>query len=229
MTRIRMVGLALVAVFAFSAFAVASASATEVELTSETGGSATGTSFTSKQVSGSKLVLQSVKAGSKITCTAETSAGTVTGPKTAYTTVIFTGCESSVSGKKCQSGSTSGEIVSKVSSKLGVITTSPGEYGELITPSPAATFECGAAFKQEVKGSFIASILKLNGGSVTLETPFLNFVLSGKQTSGVQSILKFEGGGNELLEDAENGGAAEMAGEEIEVLQTFNKKVEFKS
>lgn len=229
MTRIRTVGLALVAVFAFSAIAVASASATEVELTKEGGTAASGVTYTSKSEPGTSPVLQSVKAGSKITCTAETNKGTVTGPKTSTSTVIFTGCESSVTGKKCENTATVGEIVSTVVTKLGVIVASSGEYGVLAEPSPATKFECGATNKVEVKGSFILSILKLDGNAVKLNTPFLTWDITGKQTKGVQNILKFEGGGNELLESAENGGAFEMAGEEIEALQTFSAKVELKS
>jgi hypothetical protein len=202
MTRIRMVGLALVAVFAFSAIAVASASAIEVLLVLEGGGVITpgSVTYTSK-----------------------------TGPKTSESIVTVTGCESSVSGKKCQSGSVSGEIVETVDTKLGIVKASNEEYGVLADPSPAAKFECGAAFKQEIKGSVILSILKLNGGTVKLNTPFLTWDISGHQTKGVQSILKFEGEGNQLLEDSENGGTFEMLGLEIEVLETFSKKVELSS
>lgn len=226
MTRIRMVGLALVAMFAFSAYAVAFASAAEDLLQLAGGGSATGVAFTSKTEPGAVPVLQSVKAGTKITCTAEKNIGTITGPKTSESVVTFTGCESSVSGKKCQSASTSGEIVSSVVTKIGVISSSKAEYGVLIEPSPPAKFECGTAFKTEVKGSFITSILKLNGGAVELNKPFTTWDISGKQTKGVQSILSFEGGGNELLESAENGGTFEMAGEEIEALETYSKSLE---
>jgi hypothetical protein len=224
-----MTGLALAAVFVSSAFAAALASAAEVLLVAENGGSAVGTSFTSKTEPGSTLVFQTTKAGSKLTCTEGTGRGTVTGPKTAETTGIATGCESSVSGKKCESGSTSGEIVSTGIGKLGVISSSKGEYGVLLTPSPAIKIECGAAFKIEVVGSSIAAITRLNGGAVTLNTPYLTYTLSAKQVKGVQSILSFEGGGNELLEASENGSAFEMLGTESEGLVTYSKKVELTS
>jgi hypothetical protein len=231
MTRIRMVGLALVAVFAFSAIAVASASAIEVLLVLEGGGVITpgSVTYTSKTEPGVPLVIQTVKPGSKLACDEETNRGTITGPKTSESIVTVTGCESSVSGKKCQSGSVSGEIVETVDTKLGIVKASNEEYGVLADPSPAAKFECGAAFKQEIKGSVILSILKLNGGTVKLNTPFLTWDISGHQTKGVQSILKFEGEGNQLLEDSENGGTFEMLGLEIEVLETFSKKVELSS
>jgi hypothetical protein len=230
MTRMGMAGSAVAAALVLSVVATASAFAAEAELTAEGGSAAKGITFTSKAESGSTLVLQSVKAGSKIICTAETSTGTVTGPQTAYTTVTFTGCESSVSGKKCQSGSTSGQIISSISSKLGFISTSKKEYGESITPSPATKFECGAAFKIEVKSSFIASILKTEGSkAVELEKPFLTVTISAKQEKGVQNQLCLEEGASEsLLEASENGGSFEMAGEEVEVLQTYSKKVEFR-
>jgi hypothetical protein len=230
MTRRKILSMGLVSVFAMGAIATASASAKEAELTLENGAAAKGTSFTSKLESGSKLALESVKAGSKITCTAETSRGTVTGPTTATSTIVFTGCESSAIGKKCESGSTSGEIISTASSKLGTINSSKGEYGLLYALAPNTKFECGSILKDEVKGSFIASILKLEGNkAVALETPFLTWTTSATQSKGVQGILHFEGQGNELLEASENGGAFEMAGEELEVLQTFSKKVRLTS
>jgi hypothetical protein len=226
-----MVGLALVAVFAVSAIAVASASALEVLLVLEGGGVITPKSvtYTSKSEPGVTQTLQTVKPGSKIVCLTEENRGTITGPKTSESVVTFTGCESSVSGKKCQSGTASGEIITTVDTKLGIVKASNEEYGVLVSPNPVSKFECGAAFKQEVRGSAILSILKLNGGTVALNTPFLTWDISGKQTKGVQSILKFEGEGNQLLEDSENSGAFEMSGEEIEVLETFSKKVELSS
>ncbi len=226
MTRMRVLGLAVVVVFAMSAITATVAFA-EAELTLESGASATGTSFTSKSEGSTKPVLQGVTEGTKITCKEETNKGTVTGPTTNYATVVFTGCEGF--GVKCQSGATTGEIVTTVSSKLGFISTSKKEYGILFTPSPATKFECGATRKVEVKGSFIASILKLEGTkAVELEKPFLTWTITGKQTKGVQSILSFAGGGTECLESSTNGGAFEQSGEEVEVLETFSKKVELK-
>jgi hypothetical protein len=229
MTRMRILLMALVAVFATGAITAASACATEVELTLEGGGSATGVAFTSKSVTGAKPLLQSVKSGSKVICTAETERGTVTSPKTASSTVVFTGCESSVSGKKCQSGSTSGEIISTLSSKIGTISTSKKEYGLLYTLAPTTKFECGVTLKAEVKGSAIESILRLEGNKPVSETPFLTWTSTATQSKGVQGILHFAGQGNTLLETSENGGAFEMAGEELEVLQTFARKVEIKT
>ncbi len=224
MTRIKVLGLAVMAVFAFSAI-TATAAFAEAELKLEGGGSATGTSFTSKSEGSTKPVLQGVAEGTKITCKEETNKGTVTGPTTDYATVVFTGCEAF--GSKCQSGATAGEEVFTVSSKLGFISTSKKEYGILFAPSPAAKFECGATRKGEVKGSFIASILKLEGTkAVELGVPFLTWTITGKQTKGVQSILSFAGGGKEILESNINGAAFEQSGEEIEVLETFSKKVE---
>ncbi len=226
MTRIKVLGLAVMAVFAFSAI-TATAAFAEAELKLEGGGSATGTSFTSKSEGSTKPVIQGVAEGTKFVCKEETDKGTVTGPQTDFETVVFTGCEGF--GVKCQNTSASpvGEIVTTVSSKLGFISTSKKEYGILLGRSPATKYECGATKKVEIKGSLIASILKLEGTrAVELEVPFLRWTITGKQTKGVQSILSFAGGGKESIEWSTNGEAFEQAAEEFEVLETFSKKVE---
>jgi hypothetical protein len=226
MTRIKVLGLAVMAVFAFSAI-TATAAFAEAELTLEGGGSATGTSFTSKSEGSTKPVLQGVAEGTKITCKEETNKGTVTGPQTDFETVVFTGCEAF--GDKCESGATVGEEVFTISSKLGFISTSKKEYGVLLGRSPATKYECGATKKLEIKGSLIASISKLEGTkAVELEKPFLTWTITGKQVKGVQSILSFASGGKEFLETSVNDGVFEQTGEEFEELETFSKKVELR-
>lgn len=207
MTRVRMLGLALVAALAVTAVAVSSASAA----TCSTKPCFTGpypNTFTSKSGAGT---LETV-GGTKVKCSSDsTEGGEITGEKTdKVKSVVFKGCESS--GFKCStSGAASGEIkTSELESTLGYINKSTKEVGIELKPKGGgnfATFECTAFVKVTVKGSVIAVITPIN-------TETTKYTLKFTQTKGKQTPQNLEGQSKDTLESSVDGGAFEESGEE---------------
>jgi hypothetical protein len=244
MLRIRMVGLALVAVFALSAIAASSASAALPEFgrcKHETGkyskanceegeGSAynwvplkEGEEVKFKSTSGAGTL--ETEGGTKVTCKEDIDEGHTTGPKTDVVTVRFIGCESSKI--KCTSaGAASGEIVVKEAlSELGFI--KAPEVGLALKPAKGSEifveFSClGGIVKVKTKGSVIG---KLTPSSEMTETFTLVFKSAG---GGKQEIKKFEGGAEDVLSSSINGGAYEPASEETTDTIKFTEKLEVK-
>src|SRR5665213_183201 len=144
MNRIRIIGLALIAVFAMSEVAASVASAATEPYFSP---GAAGTKFTSK--SGVSLLKTS---GQTIECKKDTNEGELIGTsqKEDKVTVRFTECESLALKEKCQNTATPGEIkTTELVSKLGFITTEEKEEEEVglsLSPKTAgglfAEFEC---------------------------------------------------------------------------------------
>src|SRR6478672_8949551 len=149
MRRISIVALALAASFAFS---VASASATQPVFygVAEMGG----TPELPQKISGTlgAAFLEGKTSKAKITCTAGTATGEITGAtKTKNNVTTFTGCETS--GLKCNStGDPSGTIkTSALEGVLGNVTATlpglrlfaPGEGGKSPKTGSLATFKCG--------------------------------------------------------------------------------------
>lgn len=155
MKRINIVGLCLVAAFAFSAVAATSALALPEFVMKA--GSVLPIKFAGTDAKASKLLTKN----SVVECTADSSAGEVTGPMTFAKVVIkFTGCKSS--GFECESSKAKkGEIVTNslkgelgetaVNSKVGV-TLEPETSGGLL-----AKFTCFIV-TAEVSGSVIGEI-----------------------------------------------------------------------
>jgi hypothetical protein len=217
MTRIRVVGLCLFAAFAIAAVASASASAALPEF-----GGPFPKPFTSKS---KKSTFETVK-GTKVTCTVDTNAGEITGPKTGTVTVRFTGCRSS--GLPCQSkGAAPEEIVTNVlSMTLGYISKAKKEVGiDLSSPTgaPLVEFEC-AGFPVQIRGSVIGRITPVNK-KVTPPKPFL---LKFAQTGGKQKITKFEAGPISVLEGSFGGPFEEVGFASTDEL-TFAEVVEIKA
>jgi hypothetical protein len=205
MKRISMVALALAAIFAFS---VGSASATQPVFYSV---NEIGAAVPTVKFSGTlgAAFLEGKTSKAKISCTAGTATGEVTGPTKATNGVTtFTGCETG--GLPCNTvGKGSGVIeTAKLDGVLGNVklTTpairlfAPGEGGKAVKTGSLATFECaGGAVKVVVSGSVIGSL----SGAQGLTPAEGKFAASSKltfaETAGAQKYTTFlagECGGN---------------------------------
>ena len=179
-TRIRMIGLALVAVFAMAAIVASAASAALPEQV-PAAGKFTGTSGASTF---------ETKSGEKVKCSSDAIAGEITGAKTSKSTITFKGCEAF--GLKCNSsGAGSGEIVLNVTGELVYIMKSTKEVGLLNTLSAELTIKCSAFQTLKVKGSTLCPITPVN-------TKATKYKVVCKETKGVQEPVNYEPG-SELI------------------------------
>jgi hypothetical protein len=199
MKRIRIVGLALVAMFAFSALVASAAQAAAPEFTVHP-------DKITKSTTTATYTLETV-GGSKVTCKAQSNEGEIETAKTGFATITFTGCETTVIIKvKCETkGAATGEVkTNKLLTTLGVSGSTTAiklaPEGELF-----AELECaGAAIK--VKGAVVCPITPVGGGTHT------SFSLACAQTKGVQSLTSFEGVAANL-ETSISGGTYEQSGQ----------------
>src|ERR1700761_7755658 len=114
--RFRVMGLALVALFAIGAAASASASASLPELVNKEGKEVVKKKFTGK-ASGTSTF--ETKGGEAVKCTGGTTVGEVTGLKTQTVENKFTKCTAAAGLLKCKtSGAAAGEIVLKLNAKI---------------------------------------------------------------------------------------------------------------
>ncbi len=179
-TRIKMLGLALVAVFAMGAVIASAASAALPEQLPSTG-TFTGTSGASTF---------ETKSGEKVKCSSDAIAGEITGPKTSKSKITFKGCEAF--GFKCNSsGAGSGEIVLNVTGELVYIMKATKEVGLLNTLTGELTIKCSAFQTLKVKGSTLCPITPVN-------TKTTKYKVVCKATKGVQEPINYEPG-SELI------------------------------
>jgi hypothetical protein len=220
MKRMRIVGLALVAVFALSVVA-SSATASPVFYTKVAMG---GTASTPVKFTGAlgPAFLEGAVSKSKIECSAGTASGEVTGPTTTKNNITkFTGCKAS--GFPCNStGAGEGEIVTKkLEGELGDVKVGTpgvrlfdegtGKGGEL------AAFSCaGGAIAVKVKGSVIGQ-LSGAAGNVVSEGKFASSnTLAFAEAAGIQKFNKFVGEvSSEQLEAKVGEGAYEKSGQSV--------------
>jgi hypothetical protein len=227
MTRIRAVGLALVAVFALSAVTSAAASANKPEL--EPKGKAFTLTFTAK---GGAATLEKSGGFGNIKCTANTAKGTQTSAILDEVTITFTGCKSSVGGACKSNGAPKTEEIKTVlleslvvyaptAKEVGVVLAPNGSglsTGEDIFTKKAFTpvIECGGLVpvKVEVRNGVIGKIpnAELNAFKQTLVLDFTSPAV------GTQTIEEYEKDAGCLvkavhLEANENGGAFAAADE----------------
>jgi hypothetical protein len=211
MTRIRIIGLALVAVVALSAFASASAFAAP-EFKGE--GAVAGTTFTSTSGAGKMEGTETIK------CSASTSSGEITSATTVGKVVVtFTGCEDK--GKKCKSssGAAAGEIKTvSLKGELGEVASAEAAsgVGELLTPESGSKYvsiESCTLFAVEVTGSVIGEVTPIN--TLSTEGKLIYTEASKKQT-----IKKFVGGSTHELS------AFGSSGLETSNTVTFSKAIE---
>ena len=192
MIRLRIVGLALVVVFAMSAMVASAASAALPEFS---------TSSTFKASSGHALL--ETKAGHKVECSASTGEGTITAPKSVTkASVKFTGCKEPEIGATCSSGSKSGEIVTKMlAGTLKYINAGAKEVGIELKPESSTekvfvTFKCeifGFGSTLTVRGSLTGKITPVNTKTNTYTLAYTQS--KGKQTYPSESLLETESSG----------------------------------
>jgi len=222
MKRIRIIGLALVAVFAISAIASATASAAKPEFVFA------GIKKGLKAKSGSATLETASK--EKVTCTSSSNGGEIEGgngsKKVTGIIVKFKGCKSS--GFACStSGAASEEIITNsLSGELGYIKAAEKTVGLDLLPTGGGEFvefNCaGGIVKVKVKGSVIGQITPVNKKVTTAE----HFTLTFTQSGGKQGIEKFETGVKDTLETSKNGGAFEGSAEAATAEVTGEETVE---
>ncbi len=194
MKRIKIIGLALVAVFAISAVAAASASALP-----EFSGFAAGEKFKAKAGAGSLDTAGTVGKQRHVNCTAGGGEGTIEATKTSKTTVKFTGCKAAggFASIPCKTvGANAEEIVTKaLVGKLKYLNEAKKEVVLVLEPEVAgglfAEFTCeglGVTEKIKVKGTSIGQLTPVN---TLTKTTTLTFKETAK-ASGKQSILEYE-------------------------------------
>jgi len=198
MNRIKIIGLALVAMFAIGAVASATASAVEPEwnIVKEV----TNRKLTAANQAGVKSILESNNLlKTKVECTTnKTTAGEVgaTGTKTVSgVKILFTGCTSALGGCK-SAGKMAGEIeTATLSGEIGYLV-KPTKVGVDLTNAVAlANFECGGT-AIEVTGSVIGEITPLK---TVIKHTGAAFVLTYEEKEGKQKFTKFEGGATDVL------------------------------
>ena len=170
MKRIKLFGLALIAVFAVGVLASASAFAEEPELKFENGkvpSAGEPAAFTGATATTSELI---TSAGGKLGCTSATGKGAFTSQDAGEGETEFKGCTDE--GAKCNSDGTAGVIVVKGPIQLvDVLPTGTLDLGVWGEPKSKAggtlKFTCGT-IKTEILGSAIGVIDNTSG---TLLTP----------------------------------------------------------
>ena len=214
MKRIKVLGLCVVATFAFSAVAVATASAAEgvewFECAKVAGGKyekgckkeggkggyvlrpgiGKGKAY---KGTGGKATLHTPAIGGEITCTAFKDTGVINTTTTTDKVVsTFTGC--STLGKKCKSGTKAGEI--KTHDLAGEFGKLEGEKGgvdlKAESGSSVANFEC-EGLVVEVTGSVIGEVTSNVLSKSSTDTFAVN-------SEGFQQWKKFESGPTDTLE-----------------------------
>jgi hypothetical protein len=237
MTRIRIVGLAVVAVLAVMIATSASALAENPILVNSSGKEFNGTA-TSKNVSGSTPTLQTTAPGAaQVECKAEKDNATFTTTKTGegmtngLAKVTFTSCKTAAG--KCENTATEGEITGTVSVLLVWVgkesTQKPGILVSILPYTGAGrglnallSFTCSSQLV-DVEGSFIAEAKQ---GLNVLST---SGTLVAKATTGAQEFTEYtENGktGTNTLFSNQNHGAFAKAGEGVESEETFSESVE---
>jgi hypothetical protein len=198
MRRIRIIGLALVAVFALAAVAAATASAAAPEFVPANGKFPVSVKFTS----GAGTL--EAEGGHTVSCKHDSGAGTIENAKTIAKAVIkFTGCTTNIIGEdECKTaGKAKGEIVTNTlaaklvfdnKEKTSVALLAANEKG------PAelyAEFECLGLETIKVKGSVLLLVTTLNTSTNLIKT-------SAKQTGGKPEDTSYwNEAGTELLTD----------------------------
>jgi hypothetical protein len=216
MRRYALIALCLASVFAMSPV-VSEASAAPVFYTKAAIGEvAKGVPFTATL----GPAFLEFASGSKMTCTAGTTAGEATGPTTTKGTVLtLTGCE--ISGFKCNNTeSEEGKIVTNVLEGTlgGISSTLPGI--RLFSESSGrggtfAEFSCaGGTVPVKAKGSIIGSLAGASGDTVAEGKLATSLKLTYAQTKGIQKYVKFVEGesGSEQLEASVGGSRYEPWG-----------------
>lgn len=191
MHRIKVLGIAALALFAIAAISASSAMALPEYSVSST---FTGTSGAS--------TLETVKSGTTIECSKDKNSGSVTGKSgSGKFTVDFEGCKSGAAA--CNSeGDKKGTILSEGTTTLGYISKSAKTVGVLIKTTEVK-ISCGeGALLAQVKGELICPITPVNTDTTSYTQK------CEKSAKGVQTPQKFEGSEKSEHLETSFGGAA---------------------
>jgi hypothetical protein len=193
MKRLRIAGLALVAVVALGT-AAATASASPVFFgKAEIGKTVGSVHFTG---SGGVAFLEGHTSKLKIECKANSANGEVNGPtSTAKSVIKFTGCEIAGLALPCENTAAKEITTVSLSSELGAISsTVPGTRLKPESGTYLAEFQCaGGGVLVKVKGSVIGKITGASGNTVEEGKLATSITLSFEQTGGIQKYTKFLG------------------------------------
>jgi hypothetical protein len=220
MQRLKMVGMALVALLAITAIASATASAALPEFSPATN------SGTSK---GGKAKFEQVKGLAAVECEKSTGTQKITGPKVGSFTEKFEGCKAPLSGKCTGLGdTTAGTITTGGAFDLRYIKISPVDVGVLFLINETH-FECEKLIELvSVKGCVVGLITPANSKTKV-------FTVQLKQTKGVNEFTEVltekatketEKEGCKLLSEM-NGAEFKQAGQENtdEVTETTEAQI----
>lgn len=194
MRRMRLVGLALVAVLALSAVVAAAAQA-EPEF--KKAGAKNG--FTTSSGTGE------MKAGSiTIKCTSDHSSGTISSSKTVSGVVVtFEGCIAKEGSKECKTGASEDGVITTAELVGKLVETETGsDVGLQLEPSGGGSYvtvvaNCLAVTESPVTGQIVGEVKPLNTKSLTGEVIYRissskqqirKYVYNGKSTSS--AVLK---------------------------------------
>jgi hypothetical protein len=131
----------------------------------------------------------------RVTCTADTTSGQVTGPATALVTITFTGCSTGEGAAfgQCQNG-VAGEVATqRLSGTLGYLNRKHTAVGlDLSNPTggPMARFSCGEDTNVEMSGSAIGRVSPIDKTIAPGEHITLKFA----EKEGHQAIKRLLGG-----------------------------------
>jgi len=232
MARIRLITMAVLAVFCMSAVAAAAASASEGELVN-----AAGNALVKNKFASTGLVTRLVTAaGTEIVCKSNTDHGIWTSKTGGEDTILFKECTTLGGSLSCKGGKDeagepkAGEIFVLVG--LLIKRTNATERLILYTVHTPGTLTAGeleivcSGVKIKVRGSFLSfSNYKVNVLKKTI-------VLVAKQKKGIQEPTEYENEKGEKvkckgLESSTEGGAFEPAGQEGEETDTLEEEAQF--
>lgn len=217
MKRIRIVGLALVAVFALSVFAASASALEPVFYTKVEYGQTANTHIKFTGTLGAAF-LEGQVSKTKIECVKGTATGEVTGPKTTENNVtLFKECQTG--GIPCKNQGSNEILVKTLKGELGEV--KAGIPGQRLFDQAGgkgavlAEFECGG-LPVKVKGSVIGQLSGAAGNTVSEGKFASSNKLTFAEAGGVQKWSKFLGeAGSEQLESKAGAGEYEKGGQSV--------------
>ena len=244
MKRTKIIGLALVAVFALTAVAASAASAATLPFIE---GQTTKAEYKGTvPTAGGTGTLETAN-GNTVKCTKSSSTGTAESEKKVKKVVVtFEGCEATIGGIKAKcntAGEVAGKIVTKeLEGELGYINKATPSVGLDLWPASRTAeektkhtfnalfveFECTGFAKSKVRGSIIGELTPVNGAAgKTLTLTYKKGAAKGEQL--IKKMETVEGGVEDVLESSLNNGAFEKSNEETTNTVTFAENVILKA
>ena len=183
-TRIGTMVVTLMAVFAVSAVASATASASLPEQVPASG------KFTVKSEKGTFETIgkESIK------CSSDKGEGEITGPKTDKSKLTFEVCVGPLGVKCNSSGASSGDISIEINSELVWLNKAKEEVGEDLVLAKEVTIKCTALQTLKVKGSTVCPVAPTNTKTTT-------FTITCKQKEGKQEFTEYENEAGTKIKD----------------------------